>query len=339
MAKKTKDEQQQVAAEVSSNESKKVGGEAAESKVEATEKKQPLYIETTEGKRLDRIDVYNQDETTMVKASYGTLSEGKTSKDIRKNMRALFPRALTPEQSAEYQKLASQDPKKALEFAARAAFPMHVDDKKFNNKVGVIGDKEVDYIFVKKLTENDVTPEFKHLIDKWQLSAGKSQGGSGAHMKVMLDDETHAMIRHRGEVTLGKPNDKGWRDVIAVGKPMTLLEIANDIFVERDKRLAHDAELIEKAKSIDLSKYKLPEGITITGAYFRKSTNPDRVWLNGRINSIRVNEELTVNESTLVTKMKAPLDIMFVVNKNLAKEVNSILAQAKAQEQSAGMHR
>ncbi len=345
MAKKTKDEQQQVAAEVSSNESKKVGGEAAESKVEATEKKQPLYIETTEGKRLDKIDVYRQDGKAMVKAEYGTLSDGKTSKEVRKNMSPLLSRPLTDEQTKEYMRLAAEDPSKrsALEYAARVAYPMHVDDKKFHETKGVINGKEVDYIMLKKLTEKDVPADKKHLVGQWQLTAGKKHGGEGAHMTVMLDPKNShqaaqilANIRHRAIVAIDPESKK----VIGVGEPITLMQAAGTAIMAKEIRKLHQADLLEKAKSIDLSKYKIPEGIVITKANYKPvKDNPDRVWLNGEINSQKVSKMLTVNESTLVRNKLAPLDIMFVVNKELAKEVNSILAQQQSQEQSTGVHR
>ena len=344
MAKKTKNVEQPEAAVVSSDESKKVGGEATEKKEEATNKKlPPLFIETTNGKRVDRISVY-QKNGTMVKAEYGSLSNGKNANEVRKNMKPIHSRALTPEQSAEYQRLVALDPSKrsALEYAARAAFPMHIDDAKFSKADGVINGKEVNYIIIKKMTEKDVTEDTKNLIGKWKVTAGMRQGGPGAHMTTVLDPvknhedaELVASFHHRAETKLNHDSSKS---VASIGKPMTMMELATAAIMAKQNRLAHESELIEKAKSIDLSKYKLPEGVTITKAYTRPvKDNPDRVWLNGEVNGIRVSAPLSVNETTLVTKMKAPLDIMFVVNKDLAKEVDNIVG--RGQEQSAGMHR
>ena len=199
----------------------KAAGSAAEVKQESPAaqetKKAYISIQTTEGRTLDSVGVYQDKGAAMVKASYGKINpEGKTAEEKRKGMQPLMHRALTPAQTAEFQRLGGVYSEKALDYAARVAFPMHVDDAAYHQKETVINDRPVNYIIVEKLKEEDLKEENKHLAGSFQMSFG-TKGDKSSRFYGILNSEEMAMLRHRAEVVLDKDGK-----VKALGAPLTL---------------------------------------------------------------------------------------------------------------------
>ena len=104
-----------------------------ESPVQEESKRAFIRITTTEGKTLDNVRVFmDSKDVAKVTASYGKLNpDGKNNEEKRKNMSGLMSRPLTAEQTAEFKRLGGIYSKDALDYVARAAFPMHVDDAKY----------------------------------------------------------------------------------------------------------------------------------------------------------------------------------------------------------------
>ena len=111
-------------------------GSQVENQNENNEKTAKAKVTTTEGNTIDRIRVFQKDDATMVQVDYGKLNpDGKTPEEKRAGMRTQMSRQLTPEQAKTYQDLYAKDPVQAKEFAAKTAYPMHVDDAAFHQSL------------------------------------------------------------------------------------------------------------------------------------------------------------------------------------------------------------
>lgn len=316
--KKVESEQPKVAAAVD-------GSENREQKAE--EQKTPRSgIVTTEGNLIDKIRIFQNDVSTMVQVDYGKLNaNGKTPEERRAGMRTQISRALTPEQSAEYQKLSAESSAKAKDFAVRAAYPMHVDDAAFHLKDTEINGRKVNYIVLEKLDASKLSEQNKHLAGAWQLSFGEKDNKDSRFFGI-LNKEELASIRHRAEVTL---DAKG--QVVKVGKPLSMAAIAGRV----EQRITAQRELrdakVESAQKVDWSKFKFPEGATVTGLhYVATKDDPDRVWLNGKVNGIEVFGLLSKNETTAVKNKMATLTQAGAANKAFSQKVSDILKNSQS---------
>lgn len=315
--KKVEGEQPKVAVETGSQE---------ESRQEQTQEKKSARIVTTEGKTIDKIRIY-QDVigVTAVQAEYGKLREGETAEERRAGMRTLLSRFLTPEQSKEYQRLYTEDPNKAKEYAVRQAYPMHVDDAAFHKRDTTVNGRKVDYIILEKLKEEELPEDKKHLAGLWQLSFGE-KGKLDTRFIGILNKDELASIVHRADVTLDR---KG--NIESIGDPMSMADIAAKVENRvRDYRQAQETKL-EAAQKVDwnhlLSTHKLPEGVSLTNIHFAPSKdNPDRVWLTGKANGIKVFTLLTADETTAVRNKIITLEQAATVNKGFREKVMSIAA-------------
>lgn len=266
--------------------------------------RKPSGISTTDGRIIRNASVKfikAAGITIVANALYGKLIEGKTGKEAEANLKKLPNRALSKDDLLQYQRLADTDPKAALEFAVKAAYPMHVDDRAFGNAVGEVNGKSVNYIVVKKLTEDDikdkngvVNESSRNLIGRWQLRTGIAKGENTV---VILTPEETAMYRHRAEVKL---DSKG--SVVSVGKPVTMLELA-DRAVRRSlaDRQTREAALSE-AKGIDWGQYHAPLGARLTHLYTKDSNEADRQWINGKVNSVEVKGALLTAVETVALR-------------------------------------
>lgn len=298
----------------------------------ATEQKsQRSGIVTTEGNMLDKIRIFQKDGATMVQADYGKLNpSGKTPDERRANMRTLISRPLTAEQSAEYQRLSKDNPAQAKEFAARAAYPMHVDDAAFHKKDTEVNGRHVNYIVLEKLDASKLSDANKHLAGAWQLSFGEKDNKDSRFFGI-LNKEDLASIRHRAEITL---DDKGL--VVKVGKPLSMADIAGRVEERVNAQRQVTAAKMESAQKVDWSKYKFPEGATVTGLRYAPAKDKegkvmaDRVWLNGTVNGIKVFGLLSKNETTAVKNKMATLEQVGAANKEFSQKVRDIVNNNKS---------
>lgn len=315
--KKVEGEQPKVAVETGSQE---------ESRQEQTQEKKSARIVTSEGNTIDKIRIY-QDVigVTAVQAEYGKLREGETAEERRAGMRILLSRFLTPEQSKEYQRLYTEDPNKAKEYAVRQAYPMHVDDAAFHKRDTTVNGRKVDYIILEKLKEEDLPDDKKHLAGLWQLSFGE-KGKLDTRFIGILNKDELASIAHRADVTLDR---KG--NIESIGDPMSMADIAAKVENRvRDYRQSQNMKL-QSAQKVDwnklLSTHKLPEGVSLTNIHFAPSKdNPDRVWLTGKANGIKVFTLLTKDETTAVRNKIITLEQAATINKGFREKVMSIAA-------------
>lgn len=321
--KKVESEQPKVAAA-------EVGSENREEKAVEQKAKQSGIV-TTEGNTLDKIRIFQKDGATMVQADYGKLNpKGKTSEERRANMRTQISRPLTAEQSAEYQRLSKENPAQAKEFAARAAYPMHVDDAAFHLKDTEINGRHVNYIVLEKLDASNLSDANKHLAGAWQLSFGEKDNKDSRFFGI-LNKEDLASIRHRAEVTL---DDKG--QVVKVGKPLSMADIAGRVEQRVNAQRQATAAKMESAQKVDWSKYKFPEGATVTGLRYAPAKDKegkvmsDRVWLNGTVNGIKVFGLLSKNETTAVKNKMATLEQVGAANKEFSQKVRDIINNNKS---------
>lgn len=288
-------------------------------------------IVTTEGNVLDKIRIFQKDGATMVQADYGKLNaEGKTAKERRANMHTLYSRPLTDQQSAEYQRLSKENPAQAKDYAAHAAYPMHVDDAAFHLKDTEINGRHVNYIFLKRLEESDLGDANKHLAGAYQLSFGE-MGNKESRFFGILNKEDLASVRHRAEVTL---DDKG--RVVKVGKPLTLADIAGRVEQRVNAQRQATAAKVESAQKVDWSKYKFPDGAAVSGLHYAPAKDKegkamsDRVWLNGTVNGIKVFGLLSKNETTAVKTKMATLEQAGAANKEFSQKVRDIVNSSKS---------
>lgn len=315
--KKVEGEQPKVAVETGSQE---------ESRQEQTQEKKSARIVTSEGNTIDKIRIY-QDVigVTAVQAEYGKLREGETAEERRAGMRTLLSRFLTPEQSKEYQRLYKEDPNKAKEYAVRQAYPMHVDDAAFHKRDTTINGHKVDYIILEKLKGEELPEDKKHLAGLWQLSFGE-KGKLDTRFIGILNKDELASIAHRADVTV---DSKG--KIMSIGGPMSMADIAAKVENRvRDYRQSQEMKL-QSAQKVDwnklLSTHKLPEGVSLTNIHFAQSKDdPDRVWLTGKANGIKVFTLLTKDETTALRNKIITLEQAATVNKGFREKVMSIVA-------------
>ena len=315
--KKLEGEQPQVAVESGSQE---------ESRQEQPQEKKSARIVTTEGNIMDKVRIYQNDAgATTVQAEYGKLRDGKTVEERRAGMRSLLSRPLTPEQGKVYQDLYKEDPNKAKEYAVRQAYPMFVDDAAFHKRDTTINGRKVDYIILEKLKGEDLPDDKKHLAGLWQLSFGE-KGKLDTRFICILNKDELASIVHRADVTV---DEKG--KIKSIGDPMSMADIAAKAEKRvRDYRQSQEIKL-ESAQKVDwnklLSTHKLPEGVSLTNIHFTKSKDdPDRVWLTGKANGIKVFTLLTPDETTAVRNKILTLEQAATVNKGFREKVMSIAA-------------
>ena len=331
--------------------------ENRENKQEQGPERKSVKVTTSEGNTIDKIRVFQKDGNTMVQADYGKLKpEGKTVEERRAGMRTQISRALTPEQAQEYQRLYAEDPAKAKEYAVKQAYPMHVDDAAFHQKEGNINGRDVNYITIEKISENTLllnalrkeginvdhmgkekrqevvdamSPEAKEvalkgnegLVGKWQLAFGE-KGNKESRFFGILNKEELASIRHRAEVTL---DDKG--QVASIGKPLTMADIAGRMEQRVQKQRQENEAKLEAAKKVDWTKFKMPEGVSVTSLRYRSAKdNPDHVWLSGKVNGIDVFGLLSKNETTAVRNKLATLEQAGAANKDFSQKVQDILS-------------
>jgi len=295
------------------------------------QKTQRSGIVTTEGNTLDKIRIFQKDGATMVQADYGKLNtSAKTSEERRANMRTQISRPLTAEQSAEYQRLSKENPAQAKEYAVRAAYPMHVDDAAFHQKDTEVNGRHVNYIVLDKLDASKLSEDNKHLAGAWQLSFGE-KGNKENRFYGILNKEDLASIRHRAEVTL---DDKG--QVVKVGKPLSMADIAGRVEQRVNAQRQATAAKMESAQKVDWSKYKFPEGAEVKGLRYAPAKDkegkvmPDRVWLNGTVNGIKVFGLLSKNETTAVKNKMATLEQVGAANKEFSQKVRDIVNNNKS---------
>lgn len=159
MATKKKNEgvQPEAVAEKGSENQVKVTKE--EPKVQEAQKPQKFSIATTDGRVIDNVKV-KYDKGMKVQVDFGTPKP--TEKDPRNGMHQMAERTLTPAQSAEYQRLAGIDKKQALEYAVKAAFPMHYDGAAFNKKDAEVNGRHVNYINIETVSEKTLLKSALH---------------------------------------------------------------------------------------------------------------------------------------------------------------------------------
>lgn len=301
-------------------------GPQEEPRQEQTQEKKSARIVTTEGNIMDKVRIYQNDAgATTVQAEYGKLRDGKTVEERRAGMRSLLSRPLTPEQGKVYQDLYKEDPNKAKEYAVRQAYPMFVDDAAFHKRDTTINGRKVDYIILEKLKEEDLPDDKKHLAGLWQLSFGE-KGKLDTRFICILNKDELASIVHRADVTV---DEKG--KIKSIGDPMSMADIAAKAEKRvRDYRKSQEIKL-ESAQKVDwnklLSTHKLPEGVSLTNIHFAQSKDdPDRVWLTGKANGIKVFTLLTPDETTAVRNKILTLEQAATVNKGFREKVMSIAA-------------
>lgn len=330
----------------------KKGSQNREKKTEAKFQPKSSFA-TTDGNVLDTVKLYPKNGTVYVQAEYGKLNpDGKTSEERRKGMHRLLGRPLTAEQSAEYQRLHAENPAAAKEYALKAAYPMHVDDKAFGESVGTVNGRQVDYVMIKKLdyrdllsqdqqvqydklakTDKNAAVEFakqnipadrQKLLNKWQLSSGIKGNTESRFVGIMTREEV-ASYHHRAVVTL---DDKG--QVKTVGAPISKLGLAAAVETRSLEQRQAASEKLAAAEKVDWSKFKLPEGAVVTGLNYAPSKNPDQVWLRGKVNGIDVSGLLSRNETTALRNKLATLEQLAAANKDFRTKVTAIVGSSQA---------
>jgi hypothetical protein len=334
------------------------GGSENRQEKASEQKAQRSGIVTTEGNMLDKIRIFQKDGATMVQADYGKLNpNGKTTEERRANMRTQISRPLTPEQSAEYQRLNKENPAQAKEYAARAAYPMHVDDAAFHKRDTEVNGRHVNYIVLEKLDASKLGEDNKHLAGAWQLSFGE-KGNKDSRFFGILNKEELASIRNRAEVTLATEpvkdkngavvhDSKGnvvTHDVVkSVGAPLSMADIAGRVEQRVNAQRQAASAKVESAQKVDWSKFKFPEGANVTGLRYSPAKDkegnvmPDRVWLNGKVNGIQVFGLLSKNETTAVKNKMATLEQAGAANKEFSQKVRDIVAPYQVENEKAAV--
>lgn len=293
-------------------ESKKVQEKPA--KEENAQKKEAFFLNTTLGKRIDRIDVQSKDGKVSVSASYGSLKEGKNVAERREGMRHINGE-LSKEQQTEYSRLARTDKNQALEYAVKAAFPYHLDDAKFKDCKGEVNGKQVNAVEVRKITEKDALDPKN--VGKYSIKAGMQEDGKWVKGSMALN-------------AIMKPDEKD-RYFKRQVRP---LDLANEIAVNRQaakesynesmaQRSAKNAELDKKVAEIDFSKYYYPKGSTVEGVRTYRTEEADkqnRLMITGVVNGVKVNAMLTEVQSHAIYSGKATLEQAFMSNASIRKE-------------------
>lgn len=297
-----------------------------ESPVQEESKRAFIRITTTEGKTLDNVRVFmDSKDVAKVTASYGKLNpDGKNNEEKRKNMSGLMSRPLTAEQTAEFKRLGGIYSKDALDYVARAAFPMHVDDAKYHEKNTVINDRPVNYIVIEKLDEKNLKDDQKHLAGEMQISFG-IKGDKESRFYGLLNDEEKAMLRHRSEVHLDKDGK-----IKSLGAPLTLAAIAGRVEQRVMTHRQARTEKVNAAKAVKWDNFKLPEGAKVDKLRWSPSKEPDRIRLSGIVNGLEVSALLSRNESTAVREGMATMEQAAAANREFSSKVKGILGIATA---------
>ena len=284
--------------------------------------KQPSGIRTTDGNIIRHAEVKfitKAGIALVTGALYGKLVEGKTGKDAEANLKKIPNHALSNEDYVTYQRMCnSGKAKEALEFAVAKAYPMHVDDRTFNQHVGKVNGNDVDYVTVKLVTKEDVEKGFgfENQIGKMKMLAG-IKGSDENRVTAILTDKERAMWRHRAEVEV---DEKG--NATRIGAPITRLQFAEAVALRQQAQRATRETVLQEAKGIDWSKSAVPVGAKLTRVFPKESDNPNRVWLNGHVNGSPARGVLLSEAETLALREKiATKEQVFMHNPELRKQV------------------
>jgi len=263
--------------------------------------KKPSGIVTTNGNVIRHakvIFVQKAGLAIVTGAVYGKLIEGKKGKDAEADLKKLPNRAVSQQDYLAYQR--SDNKADALAAVIAKVYPMHVDDKAFDNGVGQINGHDVNYVTVKYVTKKDVENgfAFENQVGKRKMMAG-IKGSDENRVIAILTPKEDAMFRHRAEVTL---DEKG--NVATVGRPITKLELANEVAARQIANRAAREEVLKEAKSIDWGKYKVPVGAKLSMVFTKESNQPDRVWMNGEVNKTPIKGVLLTPVETLALREK-----------------------------------
>ena len=273
--------------------------------------KKPSGVVTTAGNviRHARVMFLSRAGVAIVSgAVYGKLIEGKKGKDAEANLKKLPNRAIPQQDYLAYQR--SENQADALAAVIGKVYPMHVDDKTFENGIGQVGGHDVNYVTVRRVTDKVVENgfAFENQIGKMKLMAG-IKGSDENRLIAYLTPKEEAMCRHRANVeghTEMKPNKEGKLEatfkVDKVLEPITLLDLANVVAARQAAyRDAREANLNE-AKGIDWGKYAVPIGAKLSRVHTSESNDADRVWINGEVNKTPVKGVLLTPVETIALR-------------------------------------
>ena len=320
------------------------------------DKGERFSMKTTEGRNIDSIKVkMDAAGAPYVSGQYGRKIENpQEGQKVRDNMRDLPKIPLTPEQSAEFQRLHVTDPKAAKEYVVREAYPMFLDDKSYhlNPTQGEDGKMHItpfehkgqkfDYVTLELVDKKDregnvVTNSKGNPVKVFEMGVGE-KGNKDSRRFGQLNDVESALIQNRRYIR----EEDG---VKLPGKPVTLADIAKS-FMSRIERAA----VMKDIKAVDWEKCKLPEGIKLEGARWTNSSKPDQAWLNGRINGVELSGVLLSKEETLALKTgNITFEQALMHNETGRDRVEGILhpavaekneaSRAESQEQAKGLSR
>ena len=339
--------------------------DAAEVKNEGLKTK-PFELETTDGKRITSAYVKSDKKNTLwVNATY--VEQGKDKKDGVK-----LVRPLTEEQARAFVQLPEEQ---KMDFAVRAAFPMHVDGKAFNATVGEVDGEAYDYAFVEKITEDVAARKYAYKKDGISIDAkdadaiehykgiiaalpedernevyknvGKETANIGVkggvkHSSILtVNDQQSLRLRadvkaHTEAVDPNKPNGKKRVVIDSVGAPMTKAAILMRSVKASEKYQAQR----EKVKTIDWSKYTVPAGVKLTGLKSFNPTKPEqagRLGLQGKVNGVSVTAILSPNESVALRDGVITKEQAAMANREFSSRVNSIAGLSVGNDQRPGL--
>lgn len=194
-----------------------------------------------------------------------------------------------------------------------------------------------------------IVKENARLYGKSQLSFG-SKGDKDSRFFGVMTDEERACYDFRAEVkgktvpvtdagldANGKVINVPRKDfygmpitrfeVESVGKPLTVMELAEKVENRVREQRQNRADSIEKAGKVSWGRFKLPESVKVTDLHYVPSKDhPDRVWINGKVNGLEVRSLLSVNETTALRNKMCTAEQAAAANTKFMKEVNSIIA-------------
>ena len=279
--------------------------------------KAPSFV-TSEGNVVKNVQVYQDKKVTRVSADYLIKDRKDPEKEPEKV--SLSPRPLTPEQQKEYTRLnVVKGPAAALEFALKAAFPYHIDDKAYHT-VNEVNGQAVDYVKVEKNTKENVKPGEDQWIGKmaieWGQYGNKEKGVEAWSTRRILSDEEILKIKkmYRSDVKLAV--DKNGKTYIKeLGAPISLGDLANRIAKRIEAKQQLDKQREEAAKRIPFDSYSLPEGTKVENRIVPDKTKPNVYWVNGTVNGIKIHGKLSENEATAALKKLAPIEKVAASNK------------------------
>lgn len=308
--KKTKKTEVKVKAEVKDAKAESAKQNASQKKsdevkaLQEQEKKQkaekkPSGIVTTNGNviRHARVQFLSKAGVAIIAgAVYGKLIEGKKGKDAEADLKKLPNRAIAQQDFLAYQRSGNQT--EALKEVVAKVYPMHADDKAFDNGIGQVNGHDVNYVTIKRVTEKDVENgfAFENQVGKMKLIAGIKDSKENRVIAI-LNPQEEAMYRHRANVTL---DEKG--KVVSVGSPITKLELANVVAARQIASRAAREEVLKEAKGIDWGKNQVPVGAKLSHVHTSESNQPDRVWINGEVNKTPVKGILLTPVETLALR-------------------------------------